>query len=366
MPLPNLSIFATFAMLTSLAPRAGAHAQDARAQPPRYATDLGTLGLQLAEAAALNNAGLIAGTDAEATSGRHPVRLFIVPVGGRITNTQAWASPSHVDEAGTVVGTSFWYTSSRAFRWSASNGVVELPFTPNGRRDEGVGIDGRGRIVVNSNAGAQRVFVWGPEGGTFTELPRLHDLDVVASAVSPGGTIVGLARQIEERSVDEANLVHETPVVWDAATQAIQALPVLRAADGTPWDGEATDVNDAGTIVGTLAHDGQVHSVAWTGPEHTLRDLGPGVALAINAHDVVAGAAQHAARDVNGFARRTPHLWDLRRGTSFDLQGLRAEPTFVRDGEATDINDHGVAVGWLEATSGNGKTHAVVFDAYAP
>jgi hypothetical protein len=334
-----------------------------------YATDLGTLGGQRAEARAINDAGLIVGMDTEGRTARSPITAFVVPPDGKMIGLEGRRGAVDVNERGMVVGTTVGSASRiRPFLWTASDGFRDLPAV-TARRVAGVAIDRAGMIAVTSDTYPEPVQTWvcDPPRNACTVLPGKPGLSAIALGMSPSGAVVGFLGEVIERGPDEPNIVNEYPIFWDAGSRQLHELPVLREADGTEWKGEATDMNDAGTIVGTLWHAGSVRAVAWVGPDHQLRDLGDGRANAINAHDVVVGGVPHPLKAADEVPRYRAHLWDLRRKTALDFTGLAEAPEDVFDAEATDINDRGVAVGRLATTAdGWGGSHAVVFDRYAP
>ena len=79
---------------------------------------------------------------------------------------------------------------------------------------------------------------------------------------------------------------------------------------------------------------------------------------------MVAGEIPRPDASVAPSPTSLPHLWDLRSGNSISLRGLGPAPDDVTDGAATDVDDRGVAVGWLATSASASETHAVVFDRY--
>lgn len=354
---------------TALGLSVGASAQDLTVSPrPLHATDIGTLGGHGALALAIGANGLIVGTDVDDGPGRRRAKAFVAAP-GRQPIAIVGSRAVDVNERGLVAGTTYG-TSSRAqpFLWSEAEGRIDLPNIPSGRRDQGVGVDRAGRVVVNSSgtSGLARVFIVTPETHAQTQLPSLPNLHAIANGVSPAGAVVGQLREVIETDVNTPNIVNERPVYWDAESWQLHELPVSREPDGRVWGGEANGMNDAGTIVGTLWLEGRTRVVAWTGENHALRILSEGGrGNAVNAHDVVAGSVPQPDLPAETISRDLPRLWDLRNGKTIELAGLASAPDDVYDAEAYDIDDRGVAVGRLSTTAdGTRISRAVVFERY--
>jgi len=138
--------------------------------------------------------------------------------------------------------------------------------------------------------------------------------------------------------------VGNRPVVWRNLTVKSQDLP-LPAGN---WQGEATGIDDDGTIVGTLqqAGGGQQHAYVWRpdGTVHRLPSLstGTGSSFGEQVSAVYDGWATGLATTDAGAAGLTAVRWNLRTGEIFG----RSDP-----GDVTEATNR---YGWTVGTDGKG------------
>ncbi|MET0342138.1 MAG: hypothetical protein ABW252_14130 [Polyangiales bacterium] len=330
----------------ALAPRADA--QDAA----RSLTELPTLGGS-ATAYGINQAGTVFGESRDGRISRDirderaSWKAFIARPGEPLRALESFAGLDAMRMNGrdVIVGQRFGSNSQRyaAFRWTASEGTVNLPAPPGARYGTPVDIDDAGNVLMNANGNG---FVLRAATEDYVTLACLAAYTCSAVAMNEAGAIVGVAHP------SIAGDAPGVPVYWSAASAPPVVLP--RPADG---EAEPRDLNDRGTIVGVAVTASGSQVLAWRGDAHTLITLGAGSAHALNGRDVAAG-------DCPGHEegpQTLPCLWDLQRGTETVLPPLNPQDSRVT---LSGINDAGVAVGTAYDADGNG--HPVVYRGYAP
>jgi uncharacterized repeat protein (TIGR01451 family) len=206
---------------------------------------IGTLGGSRSQAFAINNDHVIVGRSPNAGGIVEAFRWeggAIAGLGGLVEGdySEAW----DLNDAGTIVGESRAVGGSvHAVRWQ--NGVIEDLGTPSPNFDSswarGISADGTivgGTYVANGGSLHPFVYVNG-SWDVVTELPGYAD------AVNASGQVVGTYFT----NAGELAFLYEDGVVTDLN----DLLPA-----GSGWElHAATDINDAGQIVGQGMHDGE-------------------------------------------------------------------------------------------------------------
>ena len=220
-----------------------------------------------------------------------------------------------LNDKGDVVGYSYVNGANHAFLWS--NGAMrDLGTPPGSPSSSAVGVSDRTRVLGldwNSNAWTWQEGAWSSVGvhgpadinrpgaitGTYTSGPGLHSYLYKDGVFTDLGTLGG-------------NNTY------------------------------AASMNDKSMIVGNgeLAGCCASHAFLYDGTMHDLGTLGGAnsTATGINGHAEVVGGSQDAAGGYKSF------IWDSRGGMRllFDAPGFHY---------ATDINDHGAVIGYIEGKS---------------
>jgi uncharacterized membrane protein len=234
-----------FTEVEPIAPIPGENWRRAKFYDGNVVRDLGTLGGPIVTIAALNDAGQVAGTS-------------------RISATS---------------------TVAHAFRWSKETGMVKLA-PPGVLSSSATDINSRGWVAVTGQfpgefpAEWRRAFRWTPQTG-------MVDLGVLergsySTALNDAGTVVG-----------------------GSASRAVQwpgTSPVPLESFGL--FGYASDINNAGQVVGNAGRPGEPAAALWT-PQNGLVDLGLRImsyAQKINANGLVIGIAYPGPGGPQGFA----------------------------------------------------------------
>lgn len=328
---------------------------------PRTLTELPTLGGSTAIVRAINAAGTVLGESQDARIARNARdtraswRMFMMRLDGPMVQLESFAGldPLTINAREVVVGTRTSSSGQRyaAFRWSVSEGTVDLPAPPGRTYGTPVDLDDAGNILMFTTG---QSFLYRSASDEFVPLSCLPAHTCRAVAMNEAGAIVGIAEQAAEDELgDPGTGARKRPVHWAAASAPAVLLPTDPAFEAVP-----IDINARGTIVGTMVRLDVEHVVAWLGPEHRLREFGEGAPSALNDRDVVAGAI---AGTPDSGPWQLGCLWDLRRGTVIRLPPLNPQDDYV---ELADINDAGIAVGTAFDTSGDG--HPVLYRGYAP
>lgn len=288
------------------------------------------------EAYAINNDGVVVGAsgvfssfvpivfDQHATVWRNGAGTLID--GGAYRSTA-----SAVGNAGQVVGSVRATASSNAAAavWNPSGSMTTLP----GNASSGAAaINASGTVAGTIYSDAQQrniAAVWA-NGGPATLLDSQGSSG--ASAINAVGTVVGY-----DYNVQSGLATYSSAMMWrNGAAVTLAGLGGLGSS--------ATDINDAGTIVGHASDtEGNTQAVMWhDGILEILLSLNGGYAVANGINE--AGQTIGTSVDESGTWRAV--LWD--KGQLYDLNDL-LDPQAIADGwelrDATDINDHGWIVG---------------------
>jgi len=314
---------------------------------PSYSyRNLGTLGGGLSSAAAINAAGQIVGTSANA-AGIDRATLWsangIVDLG---TTGGIYSRANAINSQNEVVGSSAVGGGDqlRAASWSG-NQATALPGL-GGKASYAMGVNNGGIRVGAAGivGGAEHATRW--NGTTVTDLGTLGGFSSYAHAINDGGTIVGAAGTAMED-------MHATR--WDGN----QAVDLGTLGGNFSW---AYAINNAGQTVGYSSTTGELASRAtiWNG--NVASELFTGawnnsMATGINASGLVVGKAW------NEIGGEHAVLWD---GTAmFDLNSF-LDAASVKAGwvlrSANGINDDGWIVGNAYNTL-TGHTNAFLLSA---
>lgn len=190
-----------------------------------------------------------------------------------------------------------------------------------------------------------RGFAW--QNGSMTQLPTLGGNNGFAAGANDSGLVVGWAENATQDSTcTPPQVLQFEAVVYNPQRGTVHELPPY-AGD---LDGAATEINDAGTVVGISGICDQAvgrftarHAVMWqNGKAINLGSLG-GVAwntpMAINNRGEVVGFADLPG-DTNGTANPVAFLWT--RSAGMQNLGTLSGDT---NSEALGINDRGQIVG---------------------
>jgi hypothetical protein len=292
-----------------------------------------TQGTPYSEPRGINNAGFSTGFSYKSTPGggdlgRRAVRWDATGAAteldtlGTQSNGVAQSEANAINGAGTVVGWANIYTAAglpngvRAVRWNAGGAAAtELGVLPHGSNST----DARAYAVNDSGAAVgyayhhdaagvvkgQRAVRWEANSTAATELGYLGadtdgTTDSIALAINAAGTAVGWADKYNGGGVGMR------PVRWDAGSTAATELGLLGVPAGGLGQGQARDVNSAGTTVG------------------------------------YAGKYDAAGNSKGSRAVR----WDAGSSVAIELALLGTSSTGMGQSDAFDINDDGFSVGY--------------------
>ncbi|MBB2913148.1 putative repeat protein (TIGR01451 family) [Streptosporangium becharense] len=309
------------------------------------------------EAESLNDRGQVAATVADKDGKRRAVRwqdgAFTELAGPACTDgaVKCEAAATGINEAGEVVG---WAHASvgggnaeHAVVWRADGSVTDLqPGTSSNSsavvlndNDQTLGYTRSGGVLWDQGATVTLPADYAGGGYGYdnewsqNRLPRINGSGAVAGGYA--------------RSRNSDGSIRDTgPMLY--------ARDVLTKLPGTvegcvETGGRASDVNDAGLVVGTLRcgrYEGTTtkHAYVWKDGEPT--DLGAGEATAVNDHGVIAGSDPGDLRNV----LKPPVLWV--DGVKHQLSGVLSRPWCPGDaqkttqpcvgvGEVLDLNSSG-------------------------
>ncbi|HEU4649403.1 MAG TPA: hypothetical protein VFS33_10110 [Gemmatimonadales bacterium] len=224
--------------------------------PPAYRSiELGTLGGTSATPFDVNDAGVVVGTSADATTDQGRPFTWTAGAGMRALGDFAGTAMA-VSQRGTVVGVARLDASvafGHAFVWTAANGAKDLGVLRTAAGDYSVanGVNAQDDIVGTDGSGSLQAFVGSAEQG-LTPIPAsgesqafaINDRGEIAASESQGGTL-----PIQ-------------PFVWQASGQRTDiSVPAgLNAA-------KPADINDAGDVTGDyslLATPNDVQGFVWS------------------------------------------------------------------------------------------------------
>src|SRR5436190_4226214 len=311
----------------------------ARAQPAWVPTDIGTLGLG-SVARAVNNHGVVMGNsllvgDASTTRGNRESTL-----------SSSLATPT--------------------FLWTARDGMVDIG-TMGGLNASGSDINDAGQVVGAANAadGEWHAFVWSAATGFIDICPGS------AIAINNLGMVVGECKG-------------HGPIMW-SASEGIVDLGTIPGVVNAGYT--ATDVNDAGTVVGRVSLPCQLecgggnYPFVWTRSggmafvSRSIGGLGPSVRIN-NRGDILweynvwphdgggpvgigfSGGDLNNRGQVAGPAgiSTVGGVWSADRGV------IELGSIFGVRGNAYSINDAGLIVGWADEATSNGTfSRAIVW-----
>lgn len=248
-----------------------------------------------------------------------------------------------VNDAGQVTGNAQTAAGNpnprlNAFLWQ--DGVMTnlgvLPGSNNFSR--GYAINNGGVVVGESDNNTSRAVRYGTAAGTRSDLGGLPPNNRgVAHGVNDGGVAVGAS--------SNGSAVRAVRFNGDGTATDLGSLDGLTTTPARAWD-----INDAGQAVGHSRNAAGVGRATLWQPDGTVVDLGGlsatgfAEAFAVSENGLVVGAAVSGATQF-GTAIRRPFLYD---GTLTELGRLGR--TF---GEAKDVNDAGLVVGFVTNVSGS-------------
>lgn len=257
--------------------------------------DLGTLGGSMSAATAINNNSQIVGWATTASENAH---AFLITAGQPVMKDlgvpaqglASWAND--IADDGTVVGQ--WLTGageSRAFIWTATLGMQDLPAPPSLGALQATAINSRGDIVGFGAAvetGAVHALLWRPNSSVVDLGTLPGGSESIAWAINSGGDVVGATRRGEEP---------EHAFRW-TAQDGMRDLGVLPHMD---WS-VARDISDNGIIVGYSGQTGSSigRAFVWSAAGG-MKDLG---GLTAGVSDATGAFA------INWYARAVGFSWN--------------------------------------------------------
>ena len=283
---------------------------------------------------------LLIGTAAVASQTRAQATYEVVDLG---SSTGEWTLANDVNDAGQIVGTIADISGDdHPFFWEAG-ALTFLPLPDNTGRAAAAQISETGRIIGWATPTGQfvaRALVW--DDLERTDIGTLGGDDAGAMGVSPDGErVVGWARPT---AGDILSGIGFRGFLWDGSSMRdLGYLPVGH------WS-QASDVNDAGQIIGLSGSKNDMSQAVLFDPEQgvihlgTLGGLGSG-ANAINASGGVVGQSYTGAV-FNNFLVEHGFLWV--DGGMTDLGVLPGDDSSWAEG----LNDAGVVVGTSIAKNG--------------
>jgi probable HAF family extracellular repeat protein len=253
--------------------------------------NLGALGSgSAASASGVNEAGQVVGYAALTTppSGYHAVLWnngSIVDLTPELPLNEA-AAATAINESGQVVanityGTAFlWQNGTRTPLGHLGGGVSAATDI----NDNGVIVGGSYNDQMTPLGLMQRPFVW--QNGVMTDLGLLAgDDDGSAQAINNAGQIVGASGRMD-------------PDTYEAFYRAfIHANGVMTALPVPSWEAYASDINDAGVVVGTMRAGGAVTKYhGWIYVDGIVTNLNTLIPAGTGLHIAYANAINNAGQ----------------------------------------------------------------------
>jgi len=309
-------------------------------------TDLGTLGGLRSEANDINASGQVTGYAWNA-AGKSRVFVWDAANGMKDVGLFHPGSGLAINAAGEIAG----YltppnTVSRAFFFIPGQSNTQLPFPPGGYKNARATDVNDARVVVGhgaSTGGRSRAFKWTAAAG-LTLLPLLPgSTKSEAYGINSQGWIVGASYGFS------TSPNRKRATLWRPGLPPLNLETLLPPGGGT---NTATDINDAGDIVGARSLDGRNIGVLWpAGLTHSQDIVAPTAsspAEGINSTGQVVGSA--IAPNVRGY------IWDAVNGMV--VLSAIASPLGMASG-ATASNPSGTVVGYSYFTPAD--RHAVLW-----
>lgn len=205
--------------------------------------DLGTLGGPFSMAYDINNDGQVVGMANLDSSGRTHAFLYekgvmrsLGTLGGRNSNATAISSKGHIVGSSNIDADN---SKSRGFIYK-NNTMTALP-TINGRNNQARGINDYDHIVGNMTTETLEEHAFSYKNGVIKDLGTFGGRQSYAYAVNNSDWIVGYATY--SGSGDPRAMLHKDGITYD--------LNTLVGSSASGWKLlQATDINDAGKIVG--------------------------------------------------------------------------------------------------------------------
>lgn len=306
----------------------------------------------------INDSGLVAGDGADyGDPNEDGVFVWDASAGLRIVGPPR-SSAVALNEAGQVLIKAIpAETRSGCLLWDAVHGIQDVG-TLGGRWSEPIALNDNGLVLGKSitDKGIEHLILWDAING-LRDIGDLSEFGVVSfgaqvsiTDMNNSGTIVGTLATVLDRF---NTWTSPRAFVWDP----LQGLQILDTLGG---DGSAASaINNKGQVVGwSYVEDNYTcHAFLWTeaGGMRDLHDLSGGRSWAVDLTDneKVLGTIEYADESGSG---SMGFYWDARRG----MQRIRSfgEVSFFY---VEAINRHGQVVGQGSADNG-GYDHALLWD----
>ncbi len=272
----------------------------------------------------MNDAGEVVGRDANYIA-RHWDGATATALG---TLGGSTSRADEINELGQMVGLAFT-PSAVHHAYLYTNGAMQDLGTLGGTYSDARGINDLGHVVGYSNlTGNARSAAWVYTGAGLVQLPDFGGARSFAEAINNDGVIVG-SSYTGDFSESEHAFRYDNGVLTDLGTLGTSSV--------------ARDINEAGLVVGSSEDaNGVRHGVLWTPNQMVTLDIVPGFAegeaTAINDDGTIVGRSMTfgsppSSAAVVYFAWGTKPLDDLVGQTTLELE------------DVTDINDAGEIIG---------------------